>query len=98
MPHTRQSGAPPPQFAIEAARHYDKCALEVGADRTGCLVDKALVNVGALFLENVQGRVSTEVDPKLAYDTGEPLSERQAGRQRRHAGSQWPPVCGRQLW
>lgn len=33
-------------------------------------VDKALVNVGSMFLETVTGRVSTEVDPRVAYDTG----------------------------
>lgn len=31
-------------------------------------MDKALVNVGALFLEKVSGLVSTEVDPKCARD------------------------------
>ena len=43
------------------------------------LMDKALVNVGALFLERVEGggRVSTEVDPRLAYNTG--------ARARRHS-------------
>lgn len=33
------------------------------------LQDKALVNVGGLMLENVSGRVSTEVDPRVAHDT-----------------------------
>lgn len=42
-------------------------------------VDKALVNVGSMFLETVTGRVSTEVDPRIAYDTG---AEWRAG----HAG------------
>eukprot|EP00887_Chlorella_sp_A99_P006023 scaffold27.g6023.t1 len=46
------------KFAIEQARFYDKCE-----------VDKALVNVGALLLENISGRVSTEVDPRVAFDT-----------------------------
>lgn len=51
---------------------YDKCALAAGDARSACQLDKALVNVGALFLDKVEGggRVSTEVDPRLAYDTG----------------------------
>ncbi|PRW61225.1 putative transaldolase [Chlorella sorokiniana] len=57
------------KFAIEQARFYDKCNLASGADRTSCQVDKALVNVGSMFLETVTGRVSTEVDPRIAYDT-----------------------------
>ena len=28
------------------------------------------MNVGSMFLETVSGRVSTEVDPRVAYDTG----------------------------
>ena len=62
------------QTAIERARVYDKCALELGDARLACQLDKALVNVGALFLERVEGggRVSTEVDPRLAYNTGAP--------------------------
>ena len=60
------------QTAIERGRVYDKCALAVGEARLACQMDKALVNVGALFLERVEGggRVSTEVDPRLAYNTG----------------------------
>jgi transaldolase len=38
---------------------------------TALQVDKALVNVGAMFLETVKGRVSTEVDPRIAFDTGQ---------------------------
>ncbi len=38
---------------------------------SGCTqVDKAMVNVGALLAEQVSGRVSTEIDPRLAHDTG----------------------------
>ncbi|KAL4446251.1 hypothetical protein ABPG77_003058 [Micractinium sp. CCAP 211/92] len=57
------------KFAIEQARFYDKCNLASGGDKTACQVDKALVNVGSMFLETVTGRVSTEVDPRVAYDT-----------------------------
>ncbi|KAM7259950.1 hypothetical protein ACFE04_015691 [Oxalis oulophora] len=37
--------------------------------RLSCFVDKALVNVGADLAKLVPGRVSTEVDARLAYDT-----------------------------
>ena len=43
-------------------------------------VDKALVNVGSMFLETVTGRVSTEVDPRIAHDTGAARSRSQARR------------------
>lgn len=54
---------------------YDKCAMATGEARLACQLDKALVNVGSLFLERVEGdgRVSTEVDPRLAYNTGTQL-------------------------
>ena len=58
------------QIAIEQAKYYDKCTALTGGDKTACQIDKALVNLGALFLEKVEGRVSTEVDPKVARDTG----------------------------
>ena len=32
---------------------------------------QALVNVGAELVKDVSGRVSTEVDPRLAHDTAE---------------------------
>ncbi|KAJ0962665.1 hypothetical protein J5N97_027787 [Dioscorea zingiberensis] len=37
--------------------------------RWSCYFDKALVNVGADLAKLVPGRVSTEVDARLAYDT-----------------------------
>ena len=54
---------------MEQASFYDKAQNAATAEEAAALrVDKALVNVGAMFLENVTGRVSTEVDPKHAYD------------------------------
>ena len=49
--------------------------MATGEARLACQLDKALVNVGSLFLERVEGdgRVSTEVDPRLAYNTGTQL-------------------------
>ena len=56
-------------MAIEHGIQYDKCQTEASS-KLACILDKALANVGALFAEQVEGRVSTEVDPREAYDTG----------------------------
>ena len=58
-------------MAIEHGIQYDKCKTD--SDKLACILDKALANVGAIFAEQVDGRVSTEVDPRAAYDTGLPL-------------------------
>ena len=60
------------QTAVERALVYDKCAGLASAERAACQLDKALVNVAALFASQVDGRVSTEVDPRTAFDTGAP--------------------------
>lgn len=60
------------KFAIEQARYYDGCIN--APDKVACQIDKALANVGALFLEHVSGRVSTEVDPRGADDPEKLLS------------------------
>ncbi len=58
------------QLAIERALTYEKCLLELeDMAKRACQYDKALANVGALFSQQVDGRVSTEVDPDVAYDT-----------------------------
>lgn len=44
-------------------------ASEEGSDRLSCIFNKAMVNVGAELAKVVPGRVSTEVDARLAYDT-----------------------------
>jgi len=44
-------------------------ASEDGSDRLSCIFNKAMVNVGAELVKIVPGRVSTEVDARLAYDT-----------------------------
>ena len=49
------------QFAIENAINYDKCHSKTGGDKMACLLDKATVNIGALFSKQVEGRISTEV-------------------------------------
>lgn len=56
--------------AIESALAYGQCLIEENKDnRMSCFLDKALVNVGAQLVKIVPGRVSTEVDPRLAKDT-----------------------------
>ncbi|DBA67125.1 TPA: hypothetical protein ACH3X2_001449 [Trebouxia sp. C0005] len=60
------------QMAIEHGIQYDKCQTD--SHKLACILDKALANVGAIFAEQVEGRVSTEVDPRAAYDTDKMLS------------------------
>lgn len=55
--------------AIEASLNYDKCLKLKGDARLACQLDKALTNVGALLASQVEGRVCTEIDPRLAHDT-----------------------------
>ncbi|KAF3783518.1 Transaldolase [Nymphaea thermarum] len=56
--------------AIETALADGQCyAKDDPKDRLGCFFNKALVNVGAELVKEVPGRVSTEVDARLAYDT-----------------------------
>lgn len=59
------------QNAVEASLNYDKCLSHKGDARLTCQLDKALVNVGSLLASQVEGRVCTEIDPRLANDTGE---------------------------
>ncbi|KAL5551114.1 hypothetical protein UlMin_001290 [Ulmus minor] len=56
--------------AIEMALADSECyALEKSELRLPCFHNKALVNVGGDLAKLVPGRVSTEVDARLAYDT-----------------------------
>jgi hypothetical protein len=41
--------------------NYDKCSALSGPAKVACQLDKALVNVGTLFAQQIEGRVSTEV-------------------------------------
>ena len=61
-------------MAIEHGIQYDKCQTDASS-KMACILDKALANVGAIFAEQVEGRVSTEVDPREAYDTGQPCMQ-----------------------
>ncbi|XP_020114499.1 uncharacterized protein LOC109728499 [Ananas comosus] len=56
--------------AIETALADSECyEQDKSSSRMTCFLNKALVNVGADLAKLVPGRVSTEVDARLAYDT-----------------------------
>uniref|UniRef100_A0A803L6I6 Transaldolase n=1 Tax=Chenopodium quinoa TaxID=63459 RepID=A0A803L6I6_CHEQI len=56
--------------AVDTALADSECATIGKSDaRLSCFYDKALVNCGADLAKLVPGRVSTEVDSRLAYDT-----------------------------
>lgn len=56
--------------AVDTALADSECYGLAGPDfRMSCFVNKALVNVGGELAKLVPGRVSTEVDARLAYDT-----------------------------
>ncbi|KAK7330729.1 hypothetical protein VNO77_24927 [Canavalia gladiata] len=56
--------------AVEMALADSECyGLENPKARLSCFVNKAFVNVGSDMVKLVPGRVSTEVDARLAYDT-----------------------------
>ncbi|KAG6407957.1 hypothetical protein SASPL_130958 [Salvia splendens] len=56
--------------AVDTALAASECnTFESSDDRMSCFFDKALVNVGGDLAKLVPGRVSTEVDARLAYDT-----------------------------
>ncbi|KAK1608919.1 hypothetical protein QYE76_032592 [Lolium multiflorum] len=65
-------GLPDTKFksAIDTALVDGECnAMEKPGDRMSCYLTKALGNVGAELSNQVPGRVSTEIDARLAYDT-----------------------------
>lgn len=66
------------QNAIAASLNYDKCLAQKGDARLACQLDKALTNVGALLSNQVEGRVCTEIDPRLAKDKDAMLSRAQS--------------------
>ncbi len=61
---------PSAQNAIVSAMNFDKCRSLSGVEKAQCQLNKAMVNVGAMFAKEVQGRVCTDVDARLANDTG----------------------------
>ncbi|KAM3211184.1 hypothetical protein ACQJBY_064784 [Aegilops geniculata] len=66
------AGLPDTKFksAIDTALVDGECnTMEKPGDRMSCYLTKALGNVGAELAHQVPGRVSTEIDARLAYDT-----------------------------
>lgn len=62
--------------AIETALAYGECYLKESIEsRLSCFIDKALVNVGSELAKLVPGRISTELDARLAYDTDGTLNK-----------------------
>uniref|UniRef100_A0A453RXK5 Transaldolase n=1 Tax=Aegilops tauschii subsp. strangulata TaxID=200361 RepID=A0A453RXK5_AEGTS len=58
------------ESAIDTALVDGECnTMEKPGDRMSCYLTKALGNVGAELALQVPGRVSTEIDARLAYDT-----------------------------
>jgi len=55
--------------AINGAIAYDACKDLEGKARYDCQLERALVNIGSIMAKRVEGRVSTEIDPRLANDT-----------------------------
>ncbi|XP_010476185.1 PREDICTED: uncharacterized protein LOC104755488 isoform X2 [Camelina sativa] len=56
--------------AVDMALADSSCAgLETTESRLSCISNKAMVNVSGDLVKLVPGRVSTEVDARLAYDT-----------------------------
>lgn len=71
-------GLKPYENAVQSALAYDRCSGLRGGARLECVLDKALANVGALLAGQVEGRVATELDPRLANDSGALVSKAQA--------------------
>lgn len=61
-------GLKPYMNAVENSLAYDKCLQLQGDARAACQLDKAMANVGAMLAKQVEGRVATELDPRLAND------------------------------
>jgi len=54
---------------LAGAQAYDKSKELEGSARLACQLDKAMTNIGSILAGRVEGRVSTEVDPRIANDT-----------------------------
>ncbi len=66
------------EAALQGALAYDRCRLAGGGANTACILDKALVNVAAELAGAVSGRVSVEVDARLANDTDKMVAKAHA--------------------
>lgn len=54
---------------VEEAVSFSNSSSASGEDRYSLMVDKLCVVFGAEILKSIPGRVSTEVDPRLSFDT-----------------------------
>lgn len=54
---------------IQDAIEYTKRSGKTGKEKQHLLMDKLFVNFGVAILKLIEGRVSTEVDAKLSFDT-----------------------------
>ena len=63
------------QNAILTAMNYDRCRALPPAERAQCHLNKALVNVGAMFAQEVEGRVCTQVDVRAAGSSTKMVAE-----------------------
>lgn len=57
------------QVLIEDAEQYSQKKAKSPSERCPLLLDKLFVNVGVEILKLIPGRVSTEVDARLSFDT-----------------------------
>lgn len=57
------------QILIQDAEQYSRKKAKKPSERCPLLLDKLFVNVGAEILKLIPGRVSTEVDARLSFDT-----------------------------
>ena len=62
------------QNAILTAMNYDRCRALPPTERAQCHLNKALVNVGAMFAAEVEGRVCTQIDAR-AVSTAKMVEE-----------------------
>jgi transaldolase len=60
-----------PQYKhlVEEAIRFGKDKAKSEAERYGLMIDRLCINFGEEILKIIPGRISTEVDPKLSFDT-----------------------------
>lgn len=60
-----------PQYKhlVDEAVHYGNLKATSASEKFGLMIDRLCVNFGEEILKIIPGRISTEVDPKLSFDT-----------------------------
>lgn len=66
------------QALIKDAEQYGRKKGKTSAERCQLLLDKLFVNVGVEILKFIPGRVSTEVDARLSFDTDASIKKAQS--------------------